>query len=166
MLIQFTTSNIHPVTLGAIKRAENQVEYMANTLLKFHCTNKQKNSKIVKELLKERFSHQYLITRREAKDIGLPIGEISSIKSLIMSLYGEYAGFLELGTNFFPEQVLGKSDQETIDVNQAIIEDTVSSWDCTVPKQPTNHPIGGGHLAYTYSANTRIILFKTPASVT
>ena len=115
-------TNIHPAVLGAIKRAELQVSYMANTLLRFHCTDDTKNSKIVNELLKERFSHQYLITRREAKDIGLPIGDISDIESSVMGLYKQYEGLLGLQSNFNPNQILGNAIQKSLDVNQAILE--------------------------------------------
>ena len=115
-------SNVHPVVLGAVKRAENQVRYMANTLLKFHCTDEKRNTKITNELLKERFSHQYLITRREAKSIGLPIGDISPIESLVMKLYGKYSDYLDLQSEFNPDQLLGKESQVSTTINQAIIE--------------------------------------------
>lgn len=126
-VFKILASKIHPVTLGAIKRAENQVAYMASTLLRFHSTRKQRNAKIVNELLKERFSHQYLITRREAEGLGLPIGDISPIEEAVMTLYREYASFLDLGSDFLPEQILGGSDQKSVDVNQAVVESTQMS---------------------------------------
>ena len=109
-------ANIHPAVLGAVKRAELQVRYMANTPLRFHCTDDAKNSKIVNELLKERFSHQYLITRREARDIDLPIGDISSIEGSVMGLYKQYEDLLGLRSNFNPNRILGSAAQKSFDV--------------------------------------------------
>ena len=114
--------SIHPVVLGAIKRAENQVQYMANALLKFHCADQAKNSKIIDELLKQRFSHQYLITRQEAKAIGLPIGDISKIESLVMNLYRDYSNYLGLQSNHQPDRILGNKNQVSATINQAVIE--------------------------------------------
>ena len=121
-IFKILASNVHQVVLGAVKRAESQVKHMASTLLRLHCADDERNAKIVNELLKERFSHQYLITRQEAKAIGLAIGDMSPIESLVMKLYGGYSDYLDLQSEFNPDHLLGKENQISTTINQAIIE--------------------------------------------
>lgn len=130
---------IHPVVLGAIKRSELQVEYMAKSLLKLHCDDDEKISKMINELLRERFSHQYLITRREAKNIGLSIGDIGSIEDLVMQLYEKYAEFLGLNDSSDPLVLSKNTNQKDTTINQAVIEST--TFTDTFSSELSIHPI-------------------------
>ena len=67
-------TQIHPITLGAVKRSKNQVNHLANTLLSANY-NEEEIKKITATLMEERFSHQYIINKEEAKSIGLKIIE-------------------------------------------------------------------------------------------
>lgn len=72
------STNVPPLTLGAVNRAREQIRFLAKTLLSYHLKDEQKIEKIVNIITRERFSHEYLIGRKEAKEIvGLNVIDIS-----------------------------------------------------------------------------------------
>lgn len=86
-------------------------------------TDKEKIKEIIEIVTRGRFSHDYVISRREAKDIGLPLAEVPrKLESKIVQLYHHYDEILQLSVPYHPEQVLKGNLKATGDLNRAIIE--------------------------------------------
>jgi hypothetical protein len=118
------SSNVPPLTLGAVNRAREQIRFLAKTLLSYHMKDEQKIEKIVNVITKERFSHEYLIGRREAKEvIGLNVIDIpEALEEKILSLFNEYNGILNMNVPYNPEEVLGSQNQAVGQFNRGIVE--------------------------------------------
>ena len=114
---------VHPLTLGSVNRIREQTTFLANTLLKYHMKDPDRAKEIVEVLTRGRFSHEYLIGRKEAKDIlGLNVIGNEKIEELVVALFSEYDNILELSNPYNPEAVLGSEDSATVDFNRAIVE--------------------------------------------
>jgi len=121
-VFQILASRIHPLTLGTVKRSKDQVKYLAETLLHLNY-DKTKIQHIVKVLTEERFSHQYIIDRDEAKIIGLKIKQSDKeLDVLIMELYNEYVSIMKLNTPFDKETQLFDKTEEKLELPIGIIE--------------------------------------------
>ena len=116
--------NIHPLTLGAINRSREQIRFLAKTLLSYHMKDQTKIDKIVETLVGGRFSHDYLIGHKEAKEVlGLEIRDMSeTLTRRVMELYQEYDKLLQLSVPYNPEIILGANEVATGNLNGAIIE--------------------------------------------
>lgn len=129
--------NIHPLVLGAVNRSRNEIRFLAKTLLKQHMNDEQEIASIVNTLVEERFSHSYLIGRKEAKDMHLNITDVSAqLITDIMNLYHEYSQALQLDIPYNNETALGKDREKTITLHRSIIESE--------------------HLTHTYSTTARL----------
>ena len=115
---------VHPLALGSANRIREQISFLAKKMLSYHMTDKEKIDKIVETLIRGRFSHDYLIARKEAKEtLGLPIVDISpELYEKIVKLYQEYDSMLELSVPYHPEAILGTQDTAIGYFNRAIIE--------------------------------------------
>jgi hypothetical protein len=118
------STGVHPLVLGAVNRSREQIRFLAKTLLSYHMDNREKIEKIADIITKERFSHDYLIGRREAKEVlGLNVIDVSSsLDQNVASLFREYDRLLEMSTPYNPEVVLGASDTATGQFDRCIIE--------------------------------------------
>ncbi len=117
---------IHPLALGATNRARDQIKFLARTLLSYHMKDKQRINKIVSTLTKERFSHDYLIGRKEAQDVlSLNIVDAKEdLKESIMKLFNEYRDLLKLDIPYNPDAELGQNQSITAKYYRGIIEST------------------------------------------
>jgi hypothetical protein len=115
---------IHPLVLGAVHRSREQIGFLASNLMKYHSNDEKHIENIVAILTRERFSHNYIISRREAKkNLGLNIVEPSEEQTgLIVELFNEYDRLLQLGEPYNPETVLGLQESGTVSFNRGIIE--------------------------------------------
>lgn len=125
-IFELLSQNVHPLALGHINRIREQIGFLARTLLSYHERDKEKIEKIVETVIRGRFTHDYLIGRKEAKEvIGLNVMDIpSDLEEDIVKLYGEYDKILNLSVPYHPETVLGAADVEMRRgiLNRAIIE--------------------------------------------
>lgn len=116
---------VHPLALGAVNRIREQIGFLATTLLSGHIEDKKRVNKIVETLIRGRFSHDYLIGRKEAKDtIDLPVTDSlpPELEEKIVKLYSEYDSILQLSVPYNLETVLGGAEVNTVTLNRAIIE--------------------------------------------
>ena len=114
---------VHPLTLGSVSRIREQTSFLANTLLNYHMKDPNKIRKIVDIITKGRFSHDYLIGRKEAKDVlELNVIEDEDTSNKAFELYTEYDHILQLSTPYNAEVVLGDNRTITADFNRALIE--------------------------------------------
>lgn len=117
-------TKVHPLALGAVQRSREQIAFLASNLLKYHIHNDEKIEQVVKILTRERFSHDYIIGRREVKEIlGLNITEPKEdLLRDILDLFTAYSRILELNVPYNPEIYLSGSESRTFDFNRAIVE--------------------------------------------
>lgn len=118
------TNSVNPLALGAVHRKKEQIKFLADYLLSYHLKDVNQRKMIINTLIKERFSHNYLIGRNEAKNIlKLNIIDIDiNLEKLIMDLFNEYSEILLLNEEFSEEIFLGKENQKTGIFNRAIIQ--------------------------------------------
>jgi ribonuclease HIII len=124
------TNKVHPLSLGSVYRAIEQIKMISTKLLKFHMTQKKDESKIKKivgDLTKNLYSHDYIISRKEAKnEIKLKITNAESIKTrfdgLIYDLFKDYEKEMCLTNNFNPDVFLGKKNKGIETFYRAFLE--------------------------------------------
>jgi len=121
---ELLASSINPLVLGAVQRSRAQIAFLASSLLKSHINDKKRINKIVNTLIRKRFSHDYIINRKEAKEELLLniIDTDEELMSLILTLFNLYNNIIKMDTPFHPEVSLGTASQKTEAFNQAIIE--------------------------------------------
>lgn len=97
-VLSHLTDRISPLALGAVYRAREQIGMLATKLLELHMTDKTKIDGIVSKLTRELLSHDYVVNRKEAKSIGLPIAYANNNEAdLMWKVYEEIAKELTLG---------------------------------------------------------------------
>lgn len=99
---------VNPLALGAVYRAREQIGMLARKLLKRHQSDDKCVEKIVNALTRELLSHDYVIGRSEAKELGLPIEDPSDeLADLLWRLYLDFADEMKLSQPWNPETELG-----------------------------------------------------------
>jgi len=94
--------------LGAVFRAREQIGMLARKLLKKHLADDARVDRIVSALSRELLSHDYVIGRAEAKEIGLPIDEpTDDVAGLMWSVYSDLASEMKLAQPWNLETELG-----------------------------------------------------------
>lgn len=89
---------INPILLGDLFRSREQIISLATTLLNLHASEPDKTKKIVQTLAKGLGSHDYLVMRAEARDLGLPVAKDDpELEDLIWRLYESFAAEMKLG---------------------------------------------------------------------
>lgn len=120
--LKLLASRVTPEVLGKISRVRREIRIIATNLLHLHMNDGVKIEKIVKALVEDLPSHQYLINRKEASELGLPVYHLDkkteNLSFQILESYMNEARMEEIGiaVDFGPEAV------KTIDMNRAFIE--------------------------------------------
>lgn len=128
-LLKILSDKVHPLALGAVYKAREQNSTLARRLLSIHTQDETKVNKIVKLLTQELPTHNYLIGRTEAQNIGLDIIEPdNNIETLMWSLYKEYEEWLKITSPVSSELDLGTEDKKIVRYERAAVE----SWDNSV----------------------------------
>lgn len=105
-------NRVNPLALGAVFRAREQIGMLARKLLKKHMTDDAKIDRIVNALSRELLSHDYVIGRTEAREIGLPIADPSDeVANLMWDLYLDIAQEMKLAQPWNIEGELGSQQQ-------------------------------------------------------
>jgi hypothetical protein len=127
-LLKQLSIDVRPLALGSVYRAKEQIGMLSRKLLEFHmgADDKQRIDAIVVALTRELYSHDYIIGRREAKDLlGLQISECSSqLEGLMMELFVAYSDEMELYTQYNQDVELGSQNARTVAFDRAFIETT------------------------------------------
>jgi hypothetical protein len=124
LVFQILASSVHPLALGSVKRSKEQIGFLANELMSHHYTDKEHVKKVVKDLVTGRFSHDYIIGRKEAKEtlhLNVIEPDIALTKDIV-DLFMEYNKLLLLDTPYNIEAELGKNDKVEVKLNRGIIE--------------------------------------------
>lgn len=123
------TDNVHPLALGAVHRAREQIAFLATTLLANHMKSRERIKRVVTLLTRERFSHGYLIGRREAKEVlHLPLVEVNpALEAKIVELFTQYENLLELNIPYNQEAILGANETAPATFNRGIVESSYTT---------------------------------------
>lgn len=120
------SNKVHPLALGNVYRARQQIKMLATQLLMKHMGESKKGEvdKIVDKLTKELYSHDYIIGRAEAKEL---LGEMvedvgEETEKLIWKLYKEYEDLMDLTTPLNPLMLLGDENEKKCTFTRGIIE--------------------------------------------
>lgn len=109
------TDHIHPLALGNIHRHYTLIRNLAEKLLKLKndSISYDKMKEIIDLLSEKLYTHSYVISRKEAKDIGLPIEYPNEeMSSLYWLLYKFYEKELMLKEPFIPEELIVPHQKE------------------------------------------------------
>lgn len=118
------SADVRPLALGNVHRAKQQIKMLSEKLLAFHMQDKELVNGIVSKLIRELYSHDYLIGKTEAKkQIGLKIADNSEdTERQLVSLLKEFSGTMELQSPYSAETVLGGDSTKTATLDAAFIE--------------------------------------------
>ena len=123
-ILEMLSRKVHPLALGAVYRAKEQVQFLARQLLMNHFDDAAKIELIIEHFTKMP-SHAYIIGRREARRI---LGEDfvrsaeSPVEGLAVDLYNVYRDWLRLTTPFSPEYEIGQESQAVRTLPRAVLE--------------------------------------------
>lgn len=125
-------ADMRPLALGSVYRAKQQIKMLSEKLLSFHmgANHKEQINGIVSKLIRELYSHDYLIGRSEAKKvIGLKIVEIAeSFEKQLVDLFRLYSDAMELTVPYNPDILLGGDTTKTAKFEQGFIESTDATY--------------------------------------
>jgi ClpP class serine protease len=120
------SAKVHPLALGSVYRARAQTEMLARQLLMRHMGEgkKEQIKQIVDKLTRELYSHDYIIGRKEAKEVlGLNIENINAeTEKTVWQLYKAYEELLELTVPLTPSVILAQKDEVRSTFTRGIIE--------------------------------------------
>lgn len=122
----YLANQVHPLALGNVQRSHSLIRKLATRLLE-HRPAKNKSEeqikRIVSTLTESLFSHQYLIGRTEAREIGIDV-EIpeNQVELLMWKLYEAYAEDAEMLVPFNPVGELGGTGSLDKTFDRAYIE--------------------------------------------
>jgi hypothetical protein len=101
--------SVHPLALGNVQRSINQIRQLARKMLALHASPKQadKIDALVNALTTQLYSHQHLVNRREAAEVGLQVTDASDkIEALLLRYYEQLSDDLKLREKFDPAAIL------------------------------------------------------------
>jgi hypothetical protein len=130
-VFKILTSQVDAMALGNVNRVYAQVRFLVDKLLTLHLDKDKEAAKIekIKKALTEEYTHDYTITRDEAKLIGLPVAAPdSSLEDLILKLHKCYSDALKLEIPFNPDAILGTTASSDVDLRMGFIESSVKSY--------------------------------------
>ncbi len=95
---------INPLALGDVYRSRQQIERLAKVLINHHRKDERNIERIVEQFTRGFGSHDYLISRSEARDIlGQQMApDDSALETLIWALYMDFRDEMRLGVIFDP----------------------------------------------------------------
>jgi hypothetical protein len=123
-VLNHLADKVHPIVLGEVYRARDQIKMLARKLLSKQIKERKKLDKIIAFLCSESGSHDYTINRREARDeLGLNIEKPDdSLYLIIKSIYDDIQDELELTQGYDPRQLLGAQQQVSYSLKRALLE--------------------------------------------
>jgi hypothetical protein len=133
------SDTVQPMALGSVYRAKQQIKLLAQKLLAFHMdekTDKGKIEAVVKYVTKELYSHDYVISRREAKQVmKLPVVFADKeLEALVWKAFQRYSDVMDLNSPYNPGIALGHGNQATVKIESAFIESRDKGFAYSVEK--------------------------------
>ena len=126
------TADVRPLALGSVYRAKEQIRMLSRKLLGFHMdsSSSSKIDGIVGALTRDLYSHDYVIARKEAKDVlGLKIATCSpELETDMMRLFLSYSDEMHLNKSYNSQIELGDKSTRVVTLDRAYIESTDKSF--------------------------------------
>jgi hypothetical protein len=121
---------VHPLALGNVHRAHQQIKKLASSLLSLHPTDGVDVSEIVTELASRFYSHLHMINRREAAEI---LGERvvhaePDLADAMDGLLRHYEENFQLRKPFALASFMGDEQEKTARFIGAAVESTAWSY--------------------------------------
>lgn len=115
---------VHPLVLGEVYRAKEQIQMLAEKLLIHQNIQSDKLREIISFLVSESGSHDYTIYRREARDhLGLSVVTPSPEQyEVIKRIYRNISSELSLSEPFDQEGLLGANPNVRYSVKRVVLE--------------------------------------------
>jgi hypothetical protein len=123
-LMEILAAHIHPIVLGEVYRAKQQIKMLGEKLLSNQINDKEKIDKIINFLCSGSGSHDYTIHRQEAREnLGLNIiTPDEETYAIIKAIYVDIAKELELTSPYNPNKYLGEKTSASYSFTRAVIE--------------------------------------------
>lgn len=121
------TNQVNAIALGNVQRVYSEIRAFAESLLRLHMTSEKDRAKIPKivQSLTEAYTHDYLIARKEAKLLGLPVVfPPPELESEMIGLFKVYEEDLNLRDPFNPDAFLGDKESTPFSFETAYLEST------------------------------------------
>ncbi|OFZ80425.1 MAG: serine protease [Bdellovibrionales bacterium RIFOXYD1_FULL_53_11] len=127
-------NKVHPLVLGEVYRAREQIRELAKNLLSRQVKDKRKIENIISFLCSDSGSHDYLINRREARDkLGLKIDKPNDeLYGLLKKIYLNIRDEMELNNKYDPNTVIGADKEKKYSFKRVIIESTINGTDAFI----------------------------------
>lgn len=114
---------IHPLVLGDVYRTQKQIQMLAKKMLELSYTNKKQICKIVSFLCSDSGSHDYTISRTEAKSLGLKVESPSEDNYIdLKNWYNDIVNDLQLKTPYDPNKTLGNNTTMRYQFKRCLLE--------------------------------------------
>lgn len=141
------TEYIHPLVLGDVYRTQKQIQMLAEKLLGMSYCNKRNIKSIVSFLCSDSGSHDYTISRTEAKKMGLQIeSPTQETYAELKNWFVDTATELELSNPYNPLQILGDKDKKQYLFKRCLIESVDYGQDAFISEgnlRKTTQNVGG-----------------------
>lgn len=150
------TQRVHPLVLGQAYRTREQIGHLATKLLRAHRKDEKAIKDIVEQLTRKMGSHDYLISRQEAKDIlGRQVllrDPEQKLERAIWALYEDFRDEMTLGRIYDPASIVqqhashGAQLPVTITNRLVTIETKTASdvWETEVRLNAITSPVPAG----------------------
>lgn len=108
-VLRMLTDRVNPLALGNVRRMHAQTRQLASKLLKLHMHNASDRDieSIVESLTSKLNNHEYPLTRAEARELGLPVVDVTQeVADLMWQLWLAYEEDMKLQEPFYEERYL------------------------------------------------------------
>lgn len=124
---------IHPLVLGDVYRTQKQIQMLAEKMLQMSHTNKKVMKSIVAFLCSDSGSHDYTISRTEARNMGLRVESptqetYNELKAWFLDITNE----LELKNAYDPAKVIGPNPNANYLFKRCLIESIAYGQDAYI----------------------------------
>jgi hypothetical protein len=127
--LKILANRISPEILGQASRIRNEIRIIATNMLKLHIKDSSKIDSIVTSLVEKLHSHQYMINRKEAKQIGLPVSELDkTTENLAYSIIRSYIDECKMDEPGVKVDFGSGENTKSIEMNRAFIETVDRSY--------------------------------------
>lgn len=114
---------IHPLVLGDVYRTQRQIQMLAEKLLRMSYTDEESIKSIVAFLCSDSGSHDYTISRTEARNMGLNVeGPTQETYNKLKAWFVDVTSELELRNPYDPAKVLGANQNTSYLFKRCLIE--------------------------------------------
>jgi len=131
-VFELLARKVHPLALGHVYRARQQIRMLARRLLELHMQpHDQRIDEIVRKVTEEFLSHDYPVSRREAQAMELPVRGAEHVTAEfeddLWALYESYRQDLRLLEPWTPQSALGQETEADAELTLAMVESTSAS---------------------------------------